>query len=487
MKPFIRRLGRIFTASLLSLHMILSPLQIQPVYATETHTLGENLTVYVDDHAPGIVRTLHYEYANNRYLSLRDLGALLTGSAGSFSLSLSGKQFDLTTGVAYTPAGGENTPFEEPLEYATKDLSSMNLNVNGEAVKYYTFMGTNAAGNTDCFVSITDLPLILDIQMWIRDDALFINTGEAFQVDLPTWAQEGFFQEVYSALTGDASTGDIYYSYMAALSVPVASTSKLMTLLCIMDAINAGTISITDTVVISEKAAALSQTEDGVIKMEAGMTCMVEELLYGLMLPSSNECALALAEHLCGSEEAFVTLMNSTAVSLGLSEGTIFYNPNGLPAYSDSVAATKMQNHMTASDMFLLVRHLLTTYPQVIRITSQKEQDLPSFELTVKNTNPLLYNMKDVIGLKTGTTNMAGACLVSAMEVVDNEGNPHMLIAMEFGGEDNTVRTTMSQLLLTYARQVLLTGNAGGSELTPLTTLPASAEELIRLVVRSMD
>ncbi len=468
-------------------------LYVQPVEATEKHRIAENLSVYADDHAPVTVRTLHYNYTNNRYLSLRDLAMVLKDTPKAFSLEFSENTFTIHMGGTYSPVGGENEPFvfpsseEEPFLYSTKDLSAGNLAVNGGTVKYYSFLGQNSAGKQDCFVGLADLALILDTEMYLQQGALFLMTDTSFSIDLTTWEEEGFFQEARAALVGDATTGDIYHSYMAGLTVPIASTTKLMTYLCIMNAITKGLISMNDTVVISQKAAELSQGEDGTVKMTAGQTSTVEELLYGMLLPSSNECALALAEYTSGSEEAFVEQMNDMAVTLGLSDAAWFYNPHGLPVYSDNIPATKLQNHMTASDLFKIVSHILTTYPQITKITSTKEYSLSSFGVTVKNTNPLLYNMKGVVGLKTGTTNMAGACLVSAMEETDENGNPHMLVAIELGGEDGTVRCTMSQILLTYAKQVLHNGMANGKELTNVSQLPTDAEDLIRMVIRAMD
>ncbi|MCR5032285.1 MAG: serine hydrolase [Lachnospiraceae bacterium] len=496
---------------------ILSPLQVQRVYATETHKIGENLATYVDDVPAGTIRTIHYDYAYNRYLSLRDLAVLLNGTSKSFGINYTDKTFHILPGETYAAVGGENEPFvlpapvdasyagdpadedpeegaatggetqeEAPFEYVTQNMSSGNLFRNDAPLKYFSFTGDNAAGKPDVFVSITDLAMILDLQMYLQQDTLYIQTGESFRADLDAWAKEGLYQETYSALIGDATTGEIYQSHMADLSVPIASTSKLMTYLCVMDAVTEGAIGLDDPVFISEKAAALSQTGDGVIKMKPGDMATVEELLYGLLLPSSNESALALAEYVCGSEEAFVARMNETAQALGLTDATFFYNPNGLPIYANSVAATKMQNHMSARDMFTLVTHILSTYPQILRITSQKEARLDSFELTVKNSNPLLYNMDGVRGLKTGTTIMSGACLVSVLEAADPQGNPHLLVAMEFGGEDSTVRTTLSQLLLTYGKQRLNGETSEGSGTAPLSQIPANAEALIRAVIANM-
>jgi len=167
--------------------------------------------------------------------------------------------------------------------------------------------------------------------------------------------------------------------------------------------------------------------------------------------------------------------------TLGLSDGTIFYNCNGLPTYTDNLAATKVQNRMSAYDMFELVRYILRTYPDITRITSLKTVRLESFDITIANTNTLLYNLPGVVGLKTGTTNMSGACLVTAMEAQAPNGETHMLVSIEFGAEDGTVRTTLSEEMLRYGAQVL----REQPDLSVGSAVPADAEELILAVLRS--
>ena len=139
----------------------------------------------------------------------------------------------------------------------------------------------------------------------------------------------------------------------------------------------------------------------------------MQDLLFGALLPSSNECALCLAETVAGSEETFVQRMNQKALDLGLSQ-TFFYNCHGLPSYTEDSIPAKRQNRMSAEDMFRLVSYLLKVYPQITDITSLENATLQSLNLEVRNTNPLLHNLPEVTGLKTGTTNKAGACLVTS-------------------------------------------------------------------------
>ena len=230
------------------------------------------------------------------------------------------------------------------------------------------------------------------------------------------------------------------------------------------------------------EAERLSQTPDGAISLQAGEKSNVTELLCGMLLPSSNECALALAIHTAGSEEAFVEQMNRKARALGLSDGAVFYNCHGLPVYTDNLPATKIQNRMSALDMFALVRHILRTYPDITRITSLKSITLETLGVTASNSNPLVYNLPGTVGLKTGTTNMSGSCLVAAAEAPDAEGRTHTLVAMEFGAEDSGIRTTLTEELLRYGMQRL---REGGSQASEAPATPTTAEEFIRAVLGS--
>ena len=133
---------------------------------------------------------------------------------------------------------------------------------------------------------------------------------------------------------------------------------------------------------------------------------------------------------------------------------------------------------MTARDMFMIVSYLLRTYPEVTSITALKVTDLESLRTTVYNTNPLLFNLPGVVGLKTGTTNMSGSCLVTAMEAQDSEGRTHMLTSIVFGAEDSATRNTLSEELLRYGMQCLREDAFYMDG--PARTPPADAETLIR-------
>ena len=189
-----------------------------------------------------------------------------------------------------------------------------------------------------------------------------------------------------------------------------------------------------------------------------------------------------LAEHVAGSEEAFVDRMRRKAVELGLSDATVFHNCNGLPVFADSISTAKMQNLMSAGDLFKLASYLLSVYPQITQITSMEKASLSSLDMDVKTTNAVLYNVETVNGLKTGTTNMAGACIVVS-DHIENANGPHDLVAVVLGAEDTTVRFSSSQMLIRYAEQTLAGRSAPEAE---DGELPSDAEGIIRRVLAGM-
>ncbi len=460
-----------------------------PVFASraDDHKIIEDLPVYVDDALQnGVVKTLHYSYAYNRYVSLRDMAYAMNGSGRQFNVTYADQTFDVHTAEAYVSRGGEGERFtaaggaEDP--YKTGGMKNNLLSRNGEMLKYSCFTGKNGSGVQDLFVSITDLAMLLDTNMWFEGDALHIDSGSPFTVDMDRLNAEGFFSEVDGALVGDVTTGEVFASYREDLPVAIASTTKLMSYLLFMDEISSGKLNMDEEVTIPPEAEALSKTGDGVIAMTAGEKATVRDLLTGALLPSSNESVLTLAMHIAGTEEAFVERMNAKATELGLSEGCRFYNCHGLPVFTDTLAATKMQNTMSAKDMFLLVSHILGVYPQITEITSMKSARLESFSREVKNTNPVLYNLPECVGLKTGTTYMAGACLVSAAEVYDASGVKHTVVAVEFGAEDSTIRCTLSEILLRYGMQKVR-GEEVVTKQEETGGLPTDAEGLIRLIL----
>lgn len=479
MKKIIRKTSIL----LLSAVLVCSVL---PARADAGYEIPGSRLVQADDGAVYTVKTLDYGYDNNTYLSLRDMAMVLRGTDKAFSLEVTKNAVFLRIGNAYSPVGTENIPWESG-ENPDISLRRNDFQVNGEKVLYYTLIERLPSGHYDCFMMAADLAMILDVDITVpASGSVEIHTQEPFCISPAELEQDGYFYGVNSVLAGDATTGEIYYRYQSDTAYPIASTSKLMTCLLTMDAIHAGWITPQDSVVISDAAQALSRSGDGVISMKAGERVNVQDLLLGALLPSSNECALCLAEAVAGSEEAFVQMMNRKAADLGLSQA-VFFNSHGLPSYTEEPIPSKRQNRMSAEDMFRLVSYLLRVYPQITEITSLKEADLESMDLKVRSTNPLLYNLSGVTGLKTGTTNKAGACLITSL-AADDGGMEHDLVVIVLGTEDSIERGRVSGLLARYALQAFYAGvensEIGTSPQTP-QNLPIHAEAAVECIIRT--
>lgn len=454
----------------------------------------DNFPLQVDDNGITNVRLLYQSYLNNSYLSLRDIAAALSGTAKSFSLSIGSKDgatcIFIKTGENYTPSGGENVPYtSEQLSSANKTVNlsrtKVCFNIDGEDRFYYAMFPTNSAGVQDCFMSSGDMAILLNLNMYMEDETLYIKTDSDFNIDFETLASEGFAGVSDGCILGDVTTGEVYYSYNPDTPVAIASTTKLMTYLVIMDGVTNGEITLDDNITFSKNAEELSRTEDGVISVYEGQKAPIIEVIEGMLIKSSNECALALAEHLCDTEEDFVKRMRAKAVELGMSDYVMFNNCNGLPVYKETVMSAKLQNMMTPNDMFILVSAIMKDYPQITDITSIRVTMLSSLNTKVKNTNQLLHNVADVVGLKTGTTTKAGSCLVALAVAVDDSGNTHYIVSAEFGAEDAQTQAYLSTALIKYGQQLFAEKKGSSADLPPdEPAIPDNARDLYRRIMR---
>jgi len=424
------------------------------------------------------------EYSGNLYLSLRDLAGLLSGTDKAYDMAFTEEGISIRTGKDYISSGGENMGFPEECDELgykiNTNTASKEVKFNDVTRKYYLLTAENAEKNKDAYMSMLDLSMLFDMKIELDGDNLIVYPNKKLVLDLETMEDNSeYFDMSKSALVGDATNGDIFYSFHEDEEVPIASTTKLMTYIVVMDAVYNGEIATTDTLNASDNVVALSMTADRVIPMEEGQTASFDDVIKGMLMGSSNECSLMLAEHVAGSEEAFVERMNAKATEIGLSDATLFYNCNGLPVYSDNVYNAKNQNHMTASDMFLLCRYLLSLYPEITDITSLAKVELSSFKnQEIKNTNPILYNIDGMMGLKTGTTAMSGACLIGACKTEDD----HVLVSVLFGAESSILRAQMSEVLMRYGLQEY-SNTGGGGNLVNAPDVPDNLEGLIRNLI----
>ena len=196
----------------------------------------------------------------------------------------------------------------------------------------------------------------------------------------------------------EASTGTVLYEENKDEKLPPASVTKVMTMLLIMEAIDEGKISFDDKVVASEHAVSMGGTQ---IYLELGETMTVHELLKAIAVPSANDAAVALAEHIAGSETEFVRMMNKKALDLGMNNSN-FTNCTGL--FDD-------ENHYTtAYDLALATKELLS-HPKILEYTTIWMDSLRNGEFGLANTNKLLRTYSGMNGMKTGYTKLAGHCL----------------------------------------------------------------------------
>jgi len=209
---------------------------------------------------------------------------------------------------------------------------------------------------------------------------------------------------------------DLFISdYNLTNQMGIASISKLMTVKIIYDHIKSGDLSLDDKVYISNNAQ--SQEGDG-LRIREGDYIKLDDLVHGLLICSSNDAAVALAEHCAGSEAAFVALMNAEANKLNLTSAH-FENPSGLTEYGPEHETLPAQNVMSIADINKLADILISLYPEITEITSLSSWSFEEKGLDKKSTNKLLPLYSEINGLKTGFTNYAGYCQIVSASLCD--------------------------------------------------------------------
>ncbi|XXK22908.1 D-alanyl-D-alanine carboxypeptidase family protein [Arenicellales bacterium nBUS_48] len=207
--------------------------------------------------------------------------------------------------------------------------------------------------------------------------------------------------KVSSWLLMDAKTGVTLAANNPDAPVEPASLTKLMTAFIVFREIERDTISLDDIVVVSEKA---WRSEGSRMFIEVGDKVRIDDLLMGLVVQSGNDAAVALAEHVAGSEEGFADLMNQTASELGM-DNSNFVNSAGMP---------HPDHYTTARDISQLARAILVDQPE--HYGRYKIREFTWNGITQKNRNPLLGRDESIDGIKTGHTRSAGYCLVGSAE-----------------------------------------------------------------------
>ena len=239
-----------------------------------------------------------------------------------------------------------------------------------------------------------------------------------------------------SALLMDVATGTILYEQNAHEPLAPASVTKVMTMLLIMEAIDSGKIKWDDSVTASEAAAAKGGSQ---IYLKVGESMSVSDMVKSIAVSSANDCACAMAEHLAGSESAFVDLMNARAWELGMGD-THFVNCTGL---DDDPEA--MKHRTSAHDIAIMSRELLKNHPDIKKYTTIWMDTVRNGAFGLSNTNKMVRFYDGCTGLKTGFTNGAGYCLSASAA-----RNGLELIGVVMGSATSADRFAAAKSMLDY-------------------------------------
>ena len=239
-----------------------------------------------------------------------------------------------------------------------------------------------------------------------------------------------------SALLMDVTTGTVLFEQNAHEALAPASVTKVMTLLLSMEAIDSGAIGWNDIVTASETAAAKGGSQ---VYLKAGETMTVSDMVKAIAVSSANDCACAMAEHLCGSESAFVDKMNTRAKELGM-ENTQFVNCTGLDDGENAA-----QHKTSAYDIALMSAELLKNHPDIKKYTTIWMDTLRNGTFGLSNTNKLIRFYPGATGLKTGFTSNAGYCLSASAQRDGME-----LVAVVMGAKTTQDRFNACKSLLDY-------------------------------------
>ena len=262
--------------------------------------------------------------------------------------------------------------------------------------------------------------------------------------------------EAKSALLMDVATGTVLYEQNAHEQLAPASVTKIMTMLLIMEAIDSGALGWNDTVTASEEAAAKGGSQ---IFLKVGETMSVADMVKSIAVSSANDCACAMAEHLAGSESAFVEKMNQRAEELGMKD-THFVNCTGL---DDDPEAAKHKT--SAYDIAIMSRELLKNHPDIKKYTTIWMDTVRDGQFGLSNTNKLVRFYPGATGLKTGFTSAAGYCLSASAQ---REGME--LVAVVMGCETSAKRFSACKSLLDhgFANYALVTPELPGGQAVPV-------------------
>ncbi len=288
--------------------------------------------------------------------------------------------------------------------------------------------------------------------------------GEEMQPAALTAAQPDLTLNCRAVCLIDQDTGTVLYEKNADQQMPIASITKVMTLLLTFEAIHDGRLTLDTLVPVSEHAYHMGGSQ---IWLEPGEQFTLDEMIKAICVSSANDAAVAVAELVGGSEQGFVQMMNDRAAELGMTN-TTFHNACGLDT----------EGHLsTARDVAIMSRQILTTCPEVLHYTGIWTDTLRGGATQLVNTNKMLRRYNGITGLKTGTTSGAGVC-ISASATRDGLN----LIAVVLGAPSSKDRFEAAATLLDYGFAAWRAAPLPAMEDRPLLIkVKGSAEESVPL------
>lgn len=266
-------------------------------------------------------------------------------------------------------------------------------------------------------------------------------------------------QSTKAGVVVDAQTGQVIADQNGTERLPIASTTKLITMYMVKEAIKSGKISLSQKVKVPEDIAAFSQDLSVAnTPMTAEKTYTVQQLIDAMMVPSSNGATLLLANLLGGSQAKFEKMMEAKLESWGIA-GVKIYSPSGLTngdmkKFKDASAEDDVENEMSARELAVVARRLVVDFPDVLKTAQQKTVEFPAVSggtETMNNTNELLGNETfdlNWLGLKTGTTPNAGGNFVGVTKI---QGRPVVSVVLNSG--DNADAAAKFNATLTMVKK----------------------------------
>lgn len=245
--------------------------------------------------------------------------------------------------------------------------------------------------------------------------------------------------ECASAVLMEKETGAVLFEQNAHDKLEPASVTKVMTLLLIMEALDAGRITLTDMVTVSAHAAGMGGSQ---VYLKEGEQMSVDEMLKAIAVVSGNDAAVSMAEHIAGSEEGFVALMNARAKELGMND-TNFLNCTGLPA----------AGHLTSAYDIALMSRALIQHPDIRKYTTIWMDSIRDGVFQLANTNKLIRFYEGATGLKTGSTDSALYCLSATAE---REGMELIAVVMKGPTSEKRFESAKAMLNFGFANYTLL-------------------------------